>query len=221
MMPMGRLAFLALALALAATASAATNPVRSCQAAKVKAATKKVLDEGKCQQKALLKDAAVDPACLLKAEAKFATAVIRAGLQGVCEGTAADLGTDADAYVDKVLARVSCSGEPVAGACWFLGTLGESCDATCATHGAAYDPATRSLAGSDGNAVGAERWLNCLSVMAAFRVDGAIATNLFPPAGGLGCIVGSPYGVATIAIDVSPTTSTAAVESGQRACACL
>jgi hypothetical protein len=65
-------------------ADAATDPGVACAVAKQKAAAKMLSDEVKCHGTALKKGAAVDPACLMKAEAKFDASFVKAEAKGGC-----------------------------------------------------------------------------------------------------------------------------------------
>jgi hypothetical protein len=51
-----------------------------------------------------------------------------------------------------------CTGVTVFGACWYVGSLGQSCAGACSARGLAYDPATALGAGYDG----------CLALLLAF-----------------------------------------------------
>lgn len=59
-----------------------------CAGAKIKATGRKVLAKLTCHQHAVLKGGAVDPACLVKAEAQFAAAFAKADGAGACSGLA-------------------------------------------------------------------------------------------------------------------------------------
>jgi len=92
--------------ALASWVAAASTPGQSCAAAKLKAAARKHQSKVKCYQKALSKGLPVEPACLGKAETKFAEAFARAETRGGC-ATTNDAG-DIELLVD------SCVGALVA-----------------------------------------------------------------------------------------------------------
>jgi hypothetical protein len=120
-----RIAVLLAVAALPATLVAAVSPEVRCRAAKVKAAGQKVLDKARCQQRALLKSAAVDPACITKAETKFAAAIAKADAKGPCLGTVIGLEATVDQCVDSILIvglePVCCTAVFTSGqrACWW------------------------------------------------------------------------------------------------------
>jgi hypothetical protein len=60
--------------------------------------------KAKCHQKALLTGAAVDPACLDKAETKFTTAIGKADGQGLCTDTASALEGLVDGCIESLVA---------------------------------------------------------------------------------------------------------------------
>ena len=100
----------ALVLALVAVVSAplaraASSPEQKCALAKLKAATKKANAELKCQKKALATGQSVDPACLAKAQAKFAQAFANAEAKGGCkaEGDAPQVQDTVELFVDDVV----------------------------------------------------------------------------------------------------------------------
>src|SRR5262245_40805805 len=87
----GALTFLAV---VAGPAAPATTPAQKCAAAKQKTAGKKVAGKMACHSKAKAKSVAVDPNCLTKAEAKFNSAMTKAG--NACPGAASPIETLAD-----------------------------------------------------------------------------------------------------------------------------
>jgi hypothetical protein len=113
----------------------------------------------------------------------------------------------------------ACAGQLVGGFCWFHGSMGASCDSTCASLGLACDPAgTIGYAGSVGSLA------NCTAVMAAFGMPAAAATDCaigFLSLPGLGCTTTptDPFWC------YNPVTTCAAADTVfnlvQRACACL
>jgi hypothetical protein len=118
----------------------------------------------------------------------------------------------ADACVDDLSGPlpVLCVGASVGGACWFLGSYGDSCDQTCANQGAVYDDATETYAGSSGTD------LQCQMVLNALGSPGPVGSvNGF----GLGCFV-DLLCVGNNCRDVSTTTSGASFGLAARACAC-
>lgn len=113
------------------------------------------------------------------------------------------------------------SSVSVGGYAWFLGAIGDSCDATCTANGRVYDPATATFAGSGGSDA------NCSAVLGALGHPGP--TPGFLASAGIGCIWGVAIsgGGGVIGVrDTSPTTSSAVAPTSfgtqiQRACACL
>jgi hypothetical protein len=108
----------------------------------------------------------------------------------------------------------ACTGELVGGSCWFLGALGESCDATCGGLGMTCDPATVTYAGSGGTDA------DCLAVLTALGVTDTYS-------GGQFCLGTLPVGCVdepafTSAYRCSsPATTCAGSAAGlRRACAC-
>jgi len=110
------------------------------------------------------------------------------------------------------------SSVSVGGYAWFLGAIGDSCDATCAAEDKVYDPATATFAGSGGSDA------NCSAVLGALGHPGPVFGGNFGAA--MGCVYGVTAGPSLIgARDTSPTTSSAVVPTTygtqmQRACAC-
>jgi len=207
-------AILTASLCGAAPRALAATDTEKCQAAKVKAAGKKVFDKAKCHQKALLNSLPVDPLCIQKVEEKFTRAIAKADTLGACNGTASGIEATVDSciadLVDDVASTPPCTGTQVGGFCWYQGALGADCNATCAAAGRVYDPATASYAGSGG--IGA----NCAAVFAAFGwgFDSSISGG-----GGVGCasLLGfPPYNFR----DTDPTTASAATPNVFRFCAC-
>lgn len=81
------MAALALSVAAATLAHAATDPGVACSAAKKKAAGQRHAAELKCHLAALKKAATVDPKCLAKAQEKFSAAFAKAESAGGCVTT--------------------------------------------------------------------------------------------------------------------------------------
>jgi hypothetical protein len=82
-----------------------TSDGRRCAAVKLSAAGKKAGAKLACHARAVAKIAVVDPTCLGKAEAKFATAFAGADGRYVC-ASEGDAGTIEDAHVDPLVADV-------------------------------------------------------------------------------------------------------------------
>jgi hypothetical protein len=100
-----------------ALAAQLTNPGPSrCEAVKWRAAGKKAKGKLLCHAKALLRAAPVDPDCLIKVEAKFAAAFVKADAAGPCAGTSAAVEAVVDAGVGDVAAALG-SGTNVCPAC--------------------------------------------------------------------------------------------------------
>lgn len=120
-------------------------------------------------------------------------------------------------------------GIVVGGSCWFYGAHGQSCDTVCAAVGLAYDEATRTFAGSDGNTANCDAVLTALMVKGV-PVDDDGSSDYQASANGRGCATlnwigrcpesppSSPYSCWWW--DPSPTTSSASDPSTERACAC-
>jgi len=90
-------------------AMAATTPAQKCAAAKQKAAGKKASSKMGCYSKAKAKSLTVDPACLTKAEAKFSSAMAKAG--AACPGTAPTIESLVDSCVSTLVADVPGDGK--------------------------------------------------------------------------------------------------------------
>jgi len=102
--PAARLGILvpsALALLALASPARAGDPASMCAAAKLKAAAHRLVDDVRCETTALRLGAAVDPACLARADAKLAAAFARAEKAGGCLTTGDAPG--AGAIVDDAL----------------------------------------------------------------------------------------------------------------------
>jgi hypothetical protein len=103
------------------------------------------------------------------------------------------------------------------GFCWFLGDLGESCDAACVAAGRTYDSAARSYAGSDGTDE------NCEAVLTELGVSLTGVHQEGDCTAGWGClefeyIPGRHAGMRCV--DPAPTVSDAWGHTMRRACAC-
>ena len=107
----------------------------------------------------------------------------------------------------------SCDGTLVGGHCWYMGNTGESCLATCATHGG-YSNATASYAGESGTSANCNAVLDALGQPGSETSDGSSSSGL-----GLGCIVYDSASRWRITSD--PTTPDASLGSHARACACF
>ena len=96
--------------------------------------------------------------------------------------------------------------------CWFLGALGDSCDATCTAHSLSCDPATVTYAGSAGTLSNCDAVLESLSGVAFNTVDGTILGE------GVGCRIDALGNGNRI---IMPATTCGAEDpSAARACAC-
>ena len=210
----------------AATSQAKPIPGAICAAAKQKAAAKKAADELKCQSKAVLTNASVDPACLTKAGTKFSDAVGKAEAKGGCVNTG-DVGTIESIVDDFVAAVVTATpastttttlpcngvGMVLGGVCWFKGDNGANCDDTCAAQGLSYSDATRDYAGSNGTDA------NCTAVSQALT-PGALAATPASSDVGIGCVdLSTNRNGATTRI-TSPVTDSTSSFSAARYCAC-
>jgi hypothetical protein len=99
----------------------------------------------------------------------------------------------------------------VGGSCWYLGSNNQSCNTVCAAHGAVYDNATSSYAGSAGTLQ------HCADVLTAIAPP---ASGTFDSGGcvaGFGCLYQPPFWIRC----TNPGTTSAAVwPDVARACAC-
>jgi hypothetical protein len=85
---------------------ARTTPAQKCAVAKNKAAAKKIVSKLKCNQTAISKGVAVDPACLTDTEVKFNTAIMKIEAAGGCAviGDANAIEAAVDACVSNMVA---------------------------------------------------------------------------------------------------------------------
>lgn len=98
----------------------------------------------------------------------------------------------------------------VGGFCWFLGSIGQSCDEVCTDNERTYHSATDTYAGSSGSLA------NCQAVMNDIGVIGAgVDNNSCVDA--VGCFT---TGGAIIRCTLPPTTSFASNALDRRLCAC-
>jgi hypothetical protein len=102
---------MAMLIALAVTAGvvhAGPTPGAKCAVAKEKAAVKKIAAKLKCWEKAVATGASsADSGCLMAAETKFGTALMKAGAKGGCVRTddAATIESTVDTFVNTILAE--------------------------------------------------------------------------------------------------------------------
>jgi hypothetical protein len=98
-------------LSLVHVAGGGGDGARQCAAAKLKAAAKKAASKLKCQARAEAAGVAADPACLAKAEDKFAAAFARAEAGGGCRtmGDAGATESAVDDFVAKLAVLLSAS----------------------------------------------------------------------------------------------------------------
>jgi len=106
----------------------ASDPARKCDAAKLKAVAKKTSAKLKCQATAIAKDAAVEAACLSKAEAQFDATWAHIVARGGCfrTGDASVFESKVDDYVDDVVTTLRGCGS-VGGTCGGECPPSESC----------------------------------------------------------------------------------------------
>jgi hypothetical protein len=77
-----------------------------------------------------------------------------------------------------------CGGAPVAGGCWYLGAVGQSCDAVCATRGG-FSPASLGVVGTPAQGGSIE---GCDAVLQAFGAPAGVINEGFREDGlGFGC----------------------------------
>jgi hypothetical protein len=101
-----RTAAIVLATIIPAVGDAADASL-TCVTKKIKAVVKKTSDQLQCYQKALLKGIPVDPACLDRADARFAAAIQKADLVGACTGTAGELEASVDGCVATYVSAIA------------------------------------------------------------------------------------------------------------------
>lgn len=140
-----RLALVGLAVLLVGAPSGATPDARLCAIRKLKAASRKSAAKVICYQKAITAGAPVDPACLAKADEKFAAAFARAEARGGCLTTddAASVETTVDACVANLVGALPASTTTTVSATSTsstlsttttfppCGALGNNCDGAC------------------------------------------------------------------------------------------
>lgn len=150
--------------------------------------------------------------CDEKFDAKFAR--IETTAAGACPvtGNAAALRALMAAHTQAVTTAITTCGVQLGGACWYLGTAGQSCDDVCSGAARAYDPATGTYAGAEGTSE------HCAAVLSAFDL-GPLDTPDAPCAVGLACAIGND-GV-SFRCGLGTTASSAAVSTTRRLCACL
>ena len=150
------------------TSGQAVDPDIKCYADKTKETAKYYACRLKAESKAIKKAEAPDYAkCDSKYSEKWQKAESKAGT-GVCptEGDEAAIQVDVQQFVADMVAALdpnaaSCAGVEVGGACWFLGSAGQSCNTVCTNAGLSYDAATATYAGSGGTLA------NCYAVLDA------------------------------------------------------
>jgi hypothetical protein len=125
-----RVAVVAIVAVTVSVAFAGPTPAQRCASAKLKAASKKAAAKLKCNDKAIVTGAPVDPPCLGKAEDKFEAAFAKAELRGGCAttGDAGAVEAIVDAFVDDVVAAL----EPQVS---FAASVQPIFSASCATSG--------------------------------------------------------------------------------------
>jgi cysteine-rich repeat protein len=138
--------------------------------------------------------------------------------QEECEDGNTLNGDGCDANCQEEFDCATEGGASVAGACWFLGGDGASCQTTCEGEGLVYDSATETAAGSGGSD------LTCGTVLTALGFVGGTPTGGACDRG-LGCWADfaiPPVPVGTSQRCTEPTTDeTSAPSAGDhRACAC-
>lgn len=207
----------AMVLAMCSADVQAAEPATTCEAGKLKIASKYSSCRLKADAKAVTKNEAPDYS---KCELKFADmwAKAQSKAEGACPAnndkpTVRSVLVQCTANAAGIVAGLPfCSGVQVGGSCWFLGGDGLDCEVTCATVGLVYDDATRTFAGSGGTDA------NCSAVMDALgTAPGAASGGACGPA--LGCNTDTP-GSFVLRCTSPDTTSSAAALGFRRACAC-
>lgn len=120
----------AMAVLYSVPARSAPSPAQRCAAAKVRAAAKYAGALLRCQERAIIKDVAADPACVQKPATKFAAAFAKAELKGGCftNGDTAAVAALIEPFVEGVV-------QALAPAVSFAGTVQPIFSARCATGG--------------------------------------------------------------------------------------
>ncbi len=208
---------LGLVLGLSTNVQAIDSDVK-CSSAKVKETAKYSACLLKAESKAIKKGEVPDfSKCNSKYSEKWQKAEDKA--DGACptNGDEAAIQAQVQQCVDDLVAALgpgACLGEPVGGACWYLGNDGESCDTVCPNVGLVYDSATETNAGSGGT------FAQCDAVMEALTPSPLTLTGdqscVFE--GGLGCAI---LGETQLGRCTTPVTdSSSSASNYERACAC-
>ena len=108
-----------------------------------------------------------------------------------------------------------CAGLWFEGACWFVSELSESCAQACAAEGLDYDPATRTVAGSDGTDEDCGALLDLIGFPGMFV--GGVDCDGF--SSGTGCAA-APIDFVAARCTAPATTADAAEFQRVRLCAC-
>lgn len=104
-------------------------------------------------------------------------------------------------------ACTGCTGRTVLGACWFVGSVGQSCSGACSARGLAYDSATGTGASHD----------NCWTLLLAFA--GNHPANQIQAGAGQGTACNF-FNMNYAVYDGSATTADATTSNLSRVCAC-
>ena len=116
------------------------------------------------------------------------------------------------AHTQSLVVGITTCGVELGGACWYLGTPGQSCNDVCDGAGRTYDTATGTFAGAEGSNE------NCAAVLAAFEL-GPLDEPDAPCAVGLGCAIGDDG--FSFRCGLGTTSPSASVSITRRLCACL
>jgi hypothetical protein len=199
---------------LASTSQARLDPADRCVVDKLGVAAKYVACRLRAQAQAVGDDRLPS---FTQCDTKFRASIARVETKaaGACPvtGNAEALQALMTAHTQSLATAITTCGVELGGACWYLGTPGQSCNDVCDGVGRTYDPATGTFAGAEGSNE------NCAAVLAAFEL-GPLDEPDAPCAVGLGCAIGDD-GV-SFRCGLGRTTSpSASVSITRRLCACI
>ena len=165
---------LGLVLGLSTNVQALDADVK-CSSAKVKEAAKYSACLLKAESKAIKKGEVADfSKCDSKFSEKWQKAESKAGGECPTENDEAAIQAQVQQCADDLVAALAqCLEElaTVGGACWFLGAIGQSCNAVCGALGLDYDEATNTYAGSSGTLANCEQVMDALGETAPPLID--------------------------------------------------
>jgi len=146
----------------------ASTPAEKCTTAKIKAAGKKYAAKANCYAKAASHSEAVDPACLQKAETKFADAYAKAEAKGGCTtlNDAANIETKVDVCVADMVGDLACGNGVIDG--------DEQCDDGNTTSGDGCSSSCQNECGPDGSVCATDSQCCSLSCSGGACVAGSV-----------------------------------------------